>query len=311
MKSIPYVIAAALLLGLCAGPARAELKVVTTLTDLARVAEVVGGEDVTVDVLCPGGQDPHYLPAKPSLARKLSKADLLCYNGLELEIGWLPQLIGKARNPKVRPGTSGDLDCSAAVVHPLEKPQGSADRGQGDVHPLGNPHYTLDPRLTVAVGRLMAERMARLDPDHADAYHERAERYADAVAERLPAWEARVAAMREHPVIIYHRNWSYLADWLGLDVVAEIEHRPGISPSPRHVQEVIHTGRELQAPIVIAAAWDHLDVAKEVAERIGAPLTVLPGYSGALDGTDAYFDFIDTICDRLHEAVVAAQGSNP
>jgi zinc/manganese transport system substrate-binding protein len=308
MRLHVYILAAALLLGLDAGPAAAELKVVTTLTDLGRVAEAVGGDDVSVEVLCPGGRDPHYLPAKPSLARKLGKADLLCYNGLELEIGWLPQLIDKARNPRVRPGSPGDLDCSAALAEPLEVPHGPTDRGLGDVHPLGNPHYTLDPRLAAEIGRLMAERMARLDPPHAGAYRERADAFAARIAARLPEWESRTAVVRERPVVIYHRHWSYLAHWLGLDVVAEIEHRPGIAPSPRHVQEVIHRGRDLDRPIVVAAEWDHLDVAREVAERVGAPLAVLPGYSGAQAGTDDYIDFIDRICKGLREAAAAAGG---
>ncbi len=301
MRTHACIFAAALLFGFAA-PAAAELKVVATLTDLGRVAEAVGGEDVSVDVLCPGSRDPHYLPAKPSLARKLGKADLLCYNGLELEIGWLPLLIDKARNPRVRPGASGDLDCSAAVGHPLELHHGHLDRGQGDVHPLGNPHYTQDPRVMIGVARLMAERMAALDPPRAGAYRARAEAFAGEVEKRLPGWEARAAAVGERPVIVYHRNWSYLADWLGLNVVAEIEHRPGISPSPRHVQEVIKLGRTLEAPVVVAATWDHIDVAKEVVERIDAPLVVLPAYCGALEGTDDYLAFVSRIIDELHAA---------
>lgn len=288
-------------------PAFAELKIVTTLTDLGRVAEAVGGDDVDVVVLCPGGRDPHFLPAKPSLARKLGKADLLCYNGLELEIGWLPLLIDKARNPRVRPGGPGDLDCSASILHPLELHHHPVDRGQGDVHPLGNPHYTLDPSIMARVAKLMADRMGMLDPARANVYRSRAIDFADRIETRRLDWLKRTASVSGHPVIIYRRHWSYLADWLGLDVVGEIEHRPGISPSPRHVREVIQLGRNLEAPIVIAATWDHLDVAEEVAGRIGAPLTVLPGYCGAQDGTDSYFDFIDRICDRLVEAAVATE----
>ncbi len=104
------------------------------------------GPDVEVTVLCPPEMDPHFLPAKPSLARKLSQADLLVYNGLELEVGWLPQLINKARNPDIKPGSVGDVDCSRAVTDLLEVPGANIDRSEGDVHPQGNPHYTLDPQ---------------------------------------------------------------------------------------------------------------------------------------------------------------------
>ena len=294
-----------------AGPAVAKLRVVTTLSDLARIAEAVGGQDVEVEALCPGGRDPHFLPAKPSLARRLARADLLCYNGLELEIGWLPQLIDKARNPRVRPGQPGDLDCSRALEHILEVPQGTVDRGQGDVHPLGNPHYTVDPRNAVLVGRLMAGRLAELDPVHAADYGARAESFAAEVARRLPAWRARTEPVRRLPLIIYHRNWSYLVDWLGLNVVGEIEHRPGISPSPRHVEELIQAARTRDATGVIAATWDHLDVAREVARRLDAPLAVLPGYSGATDGTEDYFAFIDRLCAGLAGLVTGGQGVQP
>jgi len=230
---------------------------------------------------------------------------LLCYNGLELEIGWLPRLIDKARNPRVRPGAAGDLDCSAAILHPLEVHHHPVDRSHGDVHPLGNPHYTLDPQIVGDVARLVAERLGRLDPERAGAYAARADAFVADLESRRAGWLERTAQVRGRPIIVYHRNWSYLVEWMGLDVVAEIEHRPGISPSPRHVQEVIDLGRGLDRPIVVAASWDHLDVAEEVAGRIGASLAVLPAYSGGQSGTHEYVDFVDRICERL---VAAAQG---
>jgi len=308
MKNITYLVAAAVLLCLLAGQSSAELRVVTTLSDLARIAEAVGGDDVKVEALCPGNRDPHYLPAKPSLARKLSKADLLCYNGLELEIGWLPLLIDKARNPRVRPGSRGDLDCSRALGHVLDVPAGQVDRAHGDIHPLGNPHYTIDPRNAASIAQLMAVRMGELDLPNADAYTARAGRFVAEIERRLPGWRDNVAAANDLPVIIYHQHWNYLTTWLGFVVVGEVEHRPGISPSPRHVQHVIDKGRSLDRVFIIAAQWDHLDVAREVAERMGAPLAVLPGYSGAQDGTDDYFDFIDRICERLQAAAAVAGG---
>ncbi len=311
MKNITCIAAAAILLGLLAGPTFAELKVVTTLSDLARIAEAVGGDDVEVETLCPGSRDPHYLPAKPSLARKLSKADLLCYNGLELEIGWLPLLIDKSRNPRVRPGSRGDLDCSRVIEHVLDVPTGPVDRAHGDIHPLGNPHYTLHPVNAAMIAQLMAERMGELDLSHADAYAARAVAFTQEIERRLPIWEAAAAVAKDVPVIIYHQHWNYLTAWHDLNVVGEIEHRPGISPSPRHVQNIIDKGRGLEQVFIVAAQWDHLDVAKEVAERIGAPLTVLPGYSGAQEGTEDYFTFIDTLCAGLGTAAAQASGERP
>ena len=280
----------------------AKVKIVATLSDLGSVAQIVGGDDVEVTVLCPGEMDPHFLPAKPSLARKLSKADMLIYNGLELEVGWLPQLINKARNPDIKPGSIGEVDCSAAVKELLEVPGANVDRSEGDVHPQGNPHYTLDPRRVVKVAELLAERLGRIDGDHAEAYLARAAAFASEVAVREAAWRAQTEKARAIPMVIYHRTWSYLVDWLGLDVVGEIEHRPGISPSPRHVQELVERSRKRDQTLVVAASWDHRHIAVEVAERMGAELVVIPAQTGASDSATDYFALLDTICRELAAA---------
>lgn len=307
MKRIVLWTLAVLALG--AAPAAAALKVVATLQDLGEVARVVGGDAVEVTVLCPGPTDPHYLPAKPSLARSLGKADLLLYNGLELEVGWLPSLIKKARNPRVRPGAAGELDCSAALQNVLDVPEGPVDRGLGDIHPLGNPHYTLDPLAMAEVAHIVAHRLADLDPERADGYAARAEAFAADLHARVPAWREAAAAVRGGHVLLYHQTWTYLVHWLGLDVYGEIEHRPGIAPSPKHVQGVIEQGRTLGDVIVVAATWSHLDVARQTAERIGAPLAVLPASTGAEDGVDTYVELIDTIVARL--AAAAAERTAP
>ncbi|MBC8426005.1 zinc ABC transporter substrate-binding protein [bacterium] len=289
--------------------ANAELKVVATLSDLGWLAERVGGDDVDVTTLCPGHQDPHYLPAKPSLTRKLKKADLLVYNGLELEVGWLPLLIKSARNRNVKAGARGELDCSGAVHHILDVPTGQVDRSQGDIHPHGNPHYLLDPRMGVAVARLMAERMAELDPDAADRYHARAADFAVEVEARLPVWHERMLAAVNCPLIVYHQHWEYLLHWLGLNNIGSIEHRPGINPSPQHVEEVTALGRRQDCVYVIAASWDNRKIAQRAAERMDAPLAILPGAVGAMEKAPGYIEMFDLICDNL--ATAAAAGIRP
>lgn len=305
----PILILFAAVLALWGGPAAAELKVVATLADLGDIARIVGGDDVKVDVLCPGPTDPHYLPAKPSLARKLGKADLLVYNGLDLEVGWLPTLLGKARNPRVRPGAPGELDCSTALDHILDVPEHEVSRAEGDIHPQGNPHYYLDPHSMVLVARLMAERMGEIDPENALAFANRAEEFVRELDARIAQWEIAAASVREHHILLYHQTWAYLVHWLDLDVYGEIEHRPGISPSPKHVQSVIKQGLELGDVIVVAATWSHLDVAVGVADRIGAPLAILPAATGAEDGIDGYIALMDEIIKRLAAAAQEEQRS--
>ncbi len=283
-------------------PAAAKVKVVATIADLGSLVQVVGGDDVEVTVLCPGEMDPHFLPAKPSLARKLGRADMLVYNGMELEVGWLPLLIRKARNPAIRPGAAGEVDCSEAVTARLEVPTGHLDRGEGDVHPEGNPHYTLDPRQAVLVAHHLARRLGEIDVDNAASYKQRAATFAQDVEERTVSWRAETAVVAEMPVIIYHRTWAYLVDFLQLDVMGEIEHRPGISPSPRHVQKLIEEGRQRENLLVISATWDHHHVSAEVAERSGGQTVVLPAQAGAGGGAQGYLEHIDGICRDLAAA---------
>lgn len=295
------IILLALALLMAAGPTSAgdELRVVCTLTDLGWLAAQVGGEDAEVTVLCSGEYDPHFLPARPSLARRLGKADLLCYNGLDLEVGWLPVLLDKARNPRVRPGRAGDLDCSLALEHVLEVPAGEVSRAQGDVHAQGNPHYLVDPRNGVRVARLMAARMGELRPEAAARFGARAEALAADLAPRIAAWEEAAAAIRARPLVIYHKQWEYLADWLGLELLGAIEHRPGISPSPRHVDELTAKARAAGVRKVVAAPWNHLDVAAEAARRMDAELVVLPAAVASLDEAVDYPTMFEIILERL------------
>jgi zinc/manganese transport system substrate-binding protein len=291
--------------GMVPSPAAAEdpLRVVCTLTDLGWLAEQVGGEDAEVEVLCPGEYDPHFLPARPSLARTLGRADLLCYNGLELEVGWLPVLLDKARNPDVRPGRLGHLDCSAALAHVLEVPDGPVHRGQGDVHPHGNPHYLLDPRNGVAVARLMARRMGELRPAAAGRFAARAEALAAEMAPRIAAWEEAAATVRARPLVHHTKQWEYLADWLGLELLGAVEHRPGIVASPRHVEQLTRRAEAAGVRELIAAPWNHLDAARKAAERMGATLVVLPAAVGSLPGADSYPEMFDEILARLRAGV--------
>ncbi len=304
---------ALLSIGLCVSipeQALAKVKVVATLADLGWIAEQVGADDVEVEFLCQGHRDPHFLPAKPSLARKLKKADLLVYSGLELEIGWLPLLLNAARNPRIRPGQQGELNCALALGKGeiLEVPLGEVDRSQGDIHPLGNPHYLLDPHNGIAVGRLMAERLARIDPEAADRYRHRADNLAREIEARLQDWETRVDGLTVKKVIVYHQQWEYLVDWLGLDIIGVIENRPGISPAPRHVEGLIELGRRQGPILVIAATWDHVEAAGRVAEKTGSALAVMPGSTYATEEAAGYLDLFEVICGKLEAAAQTGAG---
>ena len=291
---------------LLAAPVEAgdQLKVVCTLTDLGWLAQRVGGQDVEVTVLCPGEFDPHFLPAKPSLARKLGQADLLCYNGLDLEVGWLPVLLDKARNPRVRPGQPGDLDCSLALDQILDVPVGQVSRAQGDVHPQGNPHYLLDPRNGLRAAQLMALRMGQLRPAAAGRFQERADELAAEFEPRILTWEELAAPVRIQPLVQYTKQWEYLIDWLDLELLGSVEHRPGISPSPRHVDELIIRALGAGVRTLIAAPWNHLEIAEKAANRMDAKFVVLPAAVGSLSEAKDYPGMFDIILSSLVDGTV-------
>src|SRR5262245_15836767 len=154
---------------LTARPAFADLNVATSLTDLASVAQFVGGKHVTAQSLCRGFEDPHFVPAKPSLMKAIQHADVFISTGLELDAGWLPLVLPGSRNPKIQPGAKGFVEASQGV-QVLEKPTGTVSRAEGDIHPLGNPHYYLDPKALEVVADHLAEKFSELDPANAAEY---------------------------------------------------------------------------------------------------------------------------------------------
>jgi zinc/manganese transport system substrate-binding protein len=293
------ILVGALAVLLAATPAAAKLHIVATLSDLGSLAQQVGGDRVEVTYLCDGYRDPHHLEPKPSYARSVRGADLLVYDGLELEVGWLPPLLDTARNPDLRPGSQALLEASSAITKVLEVPTTPIDRSQGDLHPFGNPHYLLDPRNGVAVAEAIAERLAVLDPAGASYYEERAAAYRKHMDARIAEWEKEAASLKGVPVATYHKQWEYLADWLGLDVVGYIENRPGIPPSPRHVESLIKTLSSRQAKFIIVSTFADVKATEEVARRAGTTAVVLPAGVGGVDGTGTYEDLIDTIVKRL------------
>ncbi|MCS6798810.1 MAG: metal ABC transporter substrate-binding protein [Myxococcota bacterium] len=260
-----------------ASPARAHepLRVVATTADLGALAREIGADRVRVSVLALPTQDPHWVDARPSLALELSRADLLLYVGLDLEVGWLPTLLLGARNPRIQPGAPGHLDCSQ-FVDVLEVPTGRVDRAQGDVHPHGNPHYMLDPRRVVRVVRGIADRLGRLQPAAASHYRSSAEALVGRIERARLDWERRLARLRGTNAVSYHRSVSYLADWLGLRFVGHVEPRPGIPPNPRHVAQLIAAARAAGARLLVQESWHPTNTSRLIAERAGMRLVVLP-----------------------------------
>ena len=277
-----------------AGPARAasKLNVVTATTDLATLAEEVGGDRISVQSIARGYQDPHFVEAKPSFLLLLRRADLLIVVGLQLEIGWLPPLITQCGNPKVQVGAQGYLDASQ-FAEILEIPTTQVTRAMGDVHPLGNPHYWLDPDNGRRIAHGIQEKLAQLRPEDAAYFQQRFESFRQRLADAEKKWDEQTKPLRGRKVVTYHRSWPNFAKRYGLDVVGYIEPRPGIPPSPGHTVELIQMMKRENVKAILVEPYFDLKTPNSVARETGAQVVVLlPSVGGEKEVTD-YFKLFD------------------
>jgi zinc/manganese transport system substrate-binding protein len=278
----------------------AKVNVVATVPDLAALTKEVGGAHVKITTLSLPTQDPHFVDAKPSLVVKLNKADLLVAVGLDLEVGWLPALQTAARNSKINTGGKGFLDCSA-FVDVISAPSGEKDRSSGDIHPQGNPHYLYNPHQAVKCAKAIAGKLAEIDPDHAKDFAKNLEKFSGDLDTAIKGWEKQAAGLKGKPVIMYHRSWNYFVDWLGLKAIAELEPKPGVPPTPRHVADVIKLARTEGATIVIQESYYPDKTGRLVAKKLDGNVVVLPGGTDVGSG-ESYIEHVGHVIDAVIDA---------
>jgi zinc/manganese transport system substrate-binding protein len=279
---------------LAAGTLRAasKLNVVTTTEDLAALSREVGGDHITVESIAKGYQDPHFVESKPSFLLRLQKTDLLVVVGLQLEIGWLPPLQTQSRNSKIQVGANGYLDVSQ-FCKILEIPTGQITRAMGDVHPLGNPHYWLDPENGRLIAKGLAGKFAELQPADAAYFQQRYADFDKRLAAAEKGWEAKMAPYRGRKVITYHRSWPNFCDRFGLNVVDYIEPRPGIPPTPSHTLEVINTMKRENIKLILVEPYFDLRTPNSIAQNTGGEVAqIMPSVGGVKEITN-YFQLFD------------------
>ena len=289
------VLALAILVGALLLPTAAEAKklnIVTSTTDLASLTQEVGGDNVNVESIAKGYQDPHFVEAKPSFLLKLRQADLLIAVGLQLEIGWLPPLITQSGNPKIQIGGPGYLDASQ-FAEILDIPQGNLTRAEGDVHPMGNPHYWLDPDNGRRIARGIATKLADMDPANGAYFHQRFQDFEKRLLAAEQKWDAEMKPYRGRKVVTYHRSFPNFAKHFGLDVIGYVEPRPGIPPTPSHTIELIQLMKRESCKIVLVEPYFDLKTPQSIARETGAQVVVyLPSVGGEKQVTN-YFELFD------------------
>jgi len=308
MKSLTRFFVALILGVVIASPAFAKLKVATSLSDLASVAEYVGGDHVSARSLCKGYEDPHYVPAKPSLMKAIQHADVFISVGLELDGGWLPLVLPGSRNPKIQPGQPGFVDASEGV-NVLEKPVGTVSRAEGDIHPLGNPHYYCDPANLEVVADHLADVFTRLDPANAADYDANAKAFKARIESSLVKWEQEMAPYKGDFIVTYHKNFIYFCDRFGLKSFGTVESKPGIPPSPRHIADLSAAMKQAGVKLVIYQPYYNPTAAKGLASRAGATALDVATEVGGLPGTDDVFAKFDLLVSSIAKSLAGSEGN--
>jgi len=296
--------ACATLLLLCSmtASAQSKLNVMTTTEDLASIAREVGGERITVESIAKGYQDPHFVEAKPSFILKLQKADLLIVIGLELEIGWLPPLVQQSRNGKIQPGGEGYLDASQGVQK-LEIPTGQITRAMGDVHPLGNPHYWMDPENGKRIAKQMVDAFDRLRPGDRAFFDQRLAAFTSRLDTAEKKWLGLMAPFKGTKVVTYHRSFPNFAERFGLDIIGYVEPRPGIPPTPQHTLDLINEMKRQNVKVVLVEPYFDLKTPTAIGRETGARVLVMPPSVGGVKETSDYFALFDYNINLLVNAL--------
>ena len=276
-----------------------KIRVVATIPDLKALAEEVGGKQVDVETLARGNQNAHELEIRPSLMLKLRRADILLENGLELD-SWADVVVQGANNPNIVRGAPGRIDVSRGI-QVLEVPTTKVDRSMGDVHPQGNPHYSLDPGMAPVITQNIVDGFARFAPDRRAEFERNRQAFLSRLDEAMARWTRMLDPVKGAKVIVYHPQWIYLLSRFGLSQAGTLEDRPGIPATPSHLTRIIRQMKDERIKVIIVEPWNDMKLATRVADEAGAKAVVLASMVGGVKGTDSYIDAID------HNVTVLAQ----
>ncbi len=295
-----FVLSLSLLAGLLAGPAASALNVFACEPEWGALVQALGGDKVSVYVATNAFQDPHHIQARPSLLAKARSAQLVVCTGAELEIGWLPVVLRQSGNDAVQPGKPGYFE-AANYVRLLEVPT-RLDRAEGDVHPGGNPHIQTDPRNIALVATALAKRLAEIDPAEAAYYQTRYHDFSARWEAAIQRWDKEAAPLRDVAIVVHHKAFAYLENWLGLKEVAQLEPKPGVEPTSAHLVEVLDQLRRQPAKMILRTPYNSGRASEWLSERAKIPAIVIPDTVGGTDKGKDLFGLFDDIVQRLLSA---------
>lgn len=277
------------------------IKVVTTLTDLRSITELIGGDKVSVTSIATGYQNPHFVDPKPSYIISLSNADMYVTVGLDLETGWSPQLLSSSRNTKIQKGSAGYVDASEGIGL-LQVPT-AANRAEGDIHIFGNPHYWLDPLNGKVIARNIANGLERVDPANKATYETNLQTFYKNIDAKLKDWEAKMSPFKGAKIIAYHNEWVYFEKRFGLQIVNFMEPKPGIPPTPSQLVKVINEVKSNNIKVIISSPYFSTSSSDVVAKQTGVKVLTMATSTGAFQSVKNYFDVFDYDINQLIAAL--------
>lgn len=275
----------------------AKIKVVTTTTDLKSIAELIGKDKIDVSSIATGFQNPHFVDPKPSFIINLSKADMFVTVGLDLETGWSPQLLSSSRNPKIQKGSDGYVDASVGVT--LLQVPSNINRGEGDIHIYGNPHYWLDPVNGKQIARNICNALEKISPENKTFFEANLIAFNEKIDLKLKDWTMKMAPFKGAKIIAYHNEWCYFEQRFGLIILDFLEPKPGIPPTPTQLVKIISEVKSNNIKVIISSPYFTTSSSDVVASQTSAKTLILGTSVGAFDSVKDYFDLFDYDIDKL------------
>ena len=282
---------------LVALPATAALNVFACEPEWASLADELGGERVKTVSATTAYQDPHHIEARPSLISKVRRADLLVCSGSELEVGWLPLLQRQASNAKVLPNSLGYFEASA-MVERLDVPV-QLDRSMGDVHAAGNPHVHLDPRRIQTIAKALHARLVEIDPDGKEYYQKRLNYFTQHWQQAINKWQQQAKTLKGKRMVVHHRDWVYLFDWLGIEIAGALEPKPGLPTTAGHLVSLKQSLLSKPATMIVYTAYQNPRGAKRFSQMTNTPAVELPYTVGGAENVNDLFSLFDVTIKRL------------